>query len=1139
EGDTVDVVVTLTNLGSQDITEPFNVNLAQPPTVVDTITVAGGLASGQTTTATLSWDTTNYPLGQHTVEASHDLPDEVAANDLGSSQVMVEAAITDLAITSVTPNPASVVAGGLVAVEVTLLNSGNQDIVAGTVVNLEVLSQEGTVSSPVTIGSLIPGATTTASFSWDTTNATPGGHTLRAWHNLTGDGVSGNNEDTAAVTVAAAVTDLAITSVTPSPASVVAGGVVSVAVTVANLGNQDVTGGIDVTLEDMAAPAPPIGVQTIAGGLAAGATVILSFNWDTTGLPTGDYTLRAWHNRSGDDLPGNDQNTGTVTVAAAVTDLAITSVTPSPATVFVGGLVAVDVTLLNVGNQDIAAGTAVNLEALSQEGTISSPVAIGGLTPGATTTASFSWDTTGATPGGHTLRAWHNLPGDGVPGNNEDTAAVTVAASLTDLAITSMVPNPVSASVGDTVTVDVTLVNQGNQNITDSVTVTLEDQAQPVPAIEVQTITNGLAVGATANLSFSWDTTGVLPGDYTLRVWHGLAGDAVAGNDEDTALVNISSPPVAPVIVSFQEGVNGYSGTVDTFIEQDDASNTHGNNSQFEWDDGNGTDEISLLRFEGIFGSGPGQIPQGATINWATLTYRVNNPGHAAAVNDALTTWDENATYNNFGSTPNDGVQPADLGAARGTASGSNGDQTLDVTGSLAPWSGDPASNLGWIMQPTNTDGVVVRSSEYTTISQRPLLTVEYVLIDNDLAITQVVPDTGNAVPGDIVTVDVTLANLGSQNFPGDITVSLEDIVQEGVMTAPVIVNGLASGATVTIPFSWDTTSATLGSHTLSARHDIQDEVGSNDLRTAQVVVEAPLTDLAIASVVPSPGSVFQGDSVSVMVTVANQGNQDVAGPVRVTLEDMVGEGSMNPTFIDLNGLNAGDSVTLPFSWNTTAAGFGEHTLLARHDRSPDDDMQNDAKTVSVTVADPASAPQTLSFQEGVDGYIGTLDTYLEEDRPTTARGSRSGIEWDDGSGTDETGLLRFDGIFGNGPGQISQGAIINSATLTYYVSNRGNAAAVNEVSVAWDEGTTYNTFGSAQGVQLEDYGDYLGDATADTTGLHTLDVTASLAAWSLDSTTNFGWLFRPTGTNGVVVSSSENSNLSRRPQLTVEFIAP
>ena len=71
-------------------------------------------------------------------------------------------------------------------------------------------------------------------------------------------------------------------------------------------------------------------------------------------------------------------------------------------------------------------------------------------------------------------------------------------------------------------------------------------------------------------------------------------------------------------------------------------------------------------------------------------------------------------------------MQANEIGALVGSASASIGGISLDVTASVAAWAVDPSANRGWIFQPTNANGADARSSEYTTVAQRPILTILY-----------------------------------------------------------------------------------------------------------------------------------------------------------------------------------------------------------------------------------------------------------------------------------------------------------------------------------------------------------------------------------------------------------------------------
>ena len=96
-----------------------------------------------------------------------------------------------------------------------------------------------------------------------------------------------------------------------------------------------------------------------------------------------------------------------------------------------------------------------------------------------------------------------------------------------------------------------------------------------------------------------------------------------------------------------------------------------------------------------------------------------------------LVPWDNDSTWNNVGSA-NDGVNPT-TGDEASTAeltftTGAVGDiRTLDVTASVRFWHTNGGPNYGWSMHDTGDDGYQFNSSEATTVSQRPRLTVNYV----------------------------------------------------------------------------------------------------------------------------------------------------------------------------------------------------------------------------------------------------------------------------------------------------------------------------------------------------------------------------------------------------------------------------
>ena len=190
-----------------------------------------------------------------------------------------------------------------------------------------------------------------------------------------------------------------------------------------------------------------------------------------------------------------------------------------------------------------------------------------------------------------------------------------------------------------------------------------------------------------------------------------------------------------PVTVTFQQGVGGYTGVVDTYI--DSALGSQAATTPIVVD-GDPVEQV-LLRFDGIIGSGADQIPQGSTISSATLTLRVGSGTNDMSANPVnfhglLHPWLDTDVWAAYGVSPwnaTGGIQ-ADGADAVGTADATATMSTVStaypvsVTGSVQAWATTPSSNYGWTILPTGADGLRLESSESTTASYRPLLTVIY-----------------------------------------------------------------------------------------------------------------------------------------------------------------------------------------------------------------------------------------------------------------------------------------------------------------------------------------------------------------------------------------------------------------------------
>jgi hypothetical protein len=196
--------------------------------------------------------------------------------------------------------------------------------------------------------------------------------------------------------------------------------------------------------------------------------------------------------------------------------------------------------------------------------------------------------------------------------------------------------------------------------------------------------------------------------------------------DADPTLPDSAIPDAGePITLTFQDGTDGYAGTLDTYVDGNSPNNSYGSLSSFEWDTG-GASTVGLLRFTAVFGAGIDHISPDASIIFVSLTVFVSGSGSGSVgdVHEALSDWDEAVTWNSMGATA--GVQAEDLGARVADAPVSNGTHVRDITSSVAAWSAQPASNLGWVFVPTNGDGVHILTRESGTVSQHPLLTITY-----------------------------------------------------------------------------------------------------------------------------------------------------------------------------------------------------------------------------------------------------------------------------------------------------------------------------------------------------------------------------------------------------------------------------
>ncbi len=263
--------------------------------------------------------------------------------------------------------------------------------------------------------------------------------------------------------------------------------------------------------------------------------------------------------------------------------------------------------------------------------------------------------------------------------------------------------------------------------------------------------------------------------------------------------------------MSFQEGVDGYSGTADTILNEGAPDADNSANTTLIVDLLNNVPESEvkqvLLRFDGIFGSAAGQIPLGSTISSATLGINVTNTSDVGAdLYRMLEPWSDIDSWSDWGN----GIDTDDLEAASVSESGSPGSglgaAEIDVTADLQAWSdGDP--NHGWVWMQDADDSWQFDSSEDGTATNRPVLTVRFT--DPDVSSIAVTVSQSSDDAEELVS--------GGTQDPGNMSLTSTDleIVTDGVLNQLVGIRfagvAIPAGAVITaayIDFEVDETSS-------------------------------------------------------------------------------------------------------------------------------------------------------------------------------------------------------------------------------------------------------------------------------------------------------------------------------------------
>jgi len=517
-GSLVPIGVEVANIGKS--TEVANVTICYDSVYIDSQNVA--LLVGENRTVSFSWNTTDVALGIYTINATATIVDDGDPNDNWNTTTILFVA-HDVAVGSVTA-PAKSPVGSVVGVNVGVANEGAFDEEANVTISYDtthVGSQNVTLAK---------GENKTTLFSWNTTDVAQGIYTINATATIVDDGDPNDNWNT--TTIIIVEHDMTVKNVLVTPDKATPGDIVSINVTVANIGASAEVANVTICYDSVY-----IDSQNVA--LLVGENRTVSFSWNTTDVAQGIYTINATATIVDDGDPNDNWNT--TTILLAMHDVAVKRIS-APTSVDVGELVTVRVQVENLGGYN----ETFDVEVTYDTSTIEEPYSATML-PWTSEYIDFNWNTTGVTPDSYTLTARAVLDGDINPANNLETKSIivelplgTIVGNVTD-ASTGLPIAGATVTAGDYTNISdangyyvMSGVTPGNYTVTASATGYESASQHNRVVISGETVTVNFALRVNSVITLSVDPTTITVGEsitvsgsidpirenVTVTIWH-------------------------------------------------------------------------------------------------------------------------------------------------------------------------------------------------------------------------------------------------------------------------------------------------------------------------------------------------------------------------------------------------------------------------------------------------------------------------------------------------------------------------------------------------------------------------------------------------------------------------------------------